>query len=161
MKKGRDILHTESGIPVKLGKKLGLGYIIAAFFFLFNPDIAVIDFLPDVFGYLLICIGLSKLSLITPSLEEAAVKFKKMIFVSISKFAAILLIFGLFDQRERPYGILLFSFAFFVFFSSILGLPFCTNGINAIAILGNDSMRHTKTKYAKMRAFSAYSHIPT
>lgn len=114
MRKGNSIIYTESGIPVKLRKTLGFGYIIAAFFFLFNPDIAVIDLLPDAFGYMLICAGLSKLSFVNESFDEAAGKFKKMIFVSLCKFAAILLIFGLFDQRERPYGILLFSFSFLV-----------------------------------------------
>jgi hypothetical protein len=109
-----NILRTENGIPVKLKKNLGLGYIIASFFFLFNPDITVIDVLPDALGYLLICAGLTQLSFINPSLEEAVEKFKKMIFVSLGKFAAVLLLFGLFNERERPYGFLLFTFSFLV-----------------------------------------------
>lgn len=109
-----NILHTANGIPVKLRKNLGLGYIIASFFFLFNPDITVIDVLPDALGYLLICAGLTQLSFINPSLEEAGEKFKKMIFVSLGKFVAVFLLFGLFNERERPYGFLLFTFSFLV-----------------------------------------------
>lgn len=115
MKDSKDnILHTKNGIPVKLRKNLGFGYIIASFFFLFNPDINIIDVLPDAFGYILMCAGLTQLSFINPSLEEAGEKFKKMIFVSLGKFAAVVLLFGLFNERERPYGFLLFAFSFLV-----------------------------------------------
>ena len=108
------VIHTTSGIPVKINKWLGIGYIIAALFFLFNPDITVIDIFPDIFGYILMCAGLSKLSLINSSFEEAADKFKKMIFVSGAKFIALVILFALFNDRERPYGLLLFAFSFFV-----------------------------------------------
>ncbi len=107
-------VYTESGIPIKLRRSLGLGYIIAACFFLFNPNFTVIDFLPDVIGYVFICMGLSQISFINPSLEEAADKFKRMIFIAIGKLAGFLILFGLFDNRERPYGFLLFTFTFLV-----------------------------------------------
>lgn len=110
----KNIMYTSGGVPVKVNKKLGMGLIIAAFFFLFNPNIIIIDLLPDVIGYMLMCMGLSQLSLINPSFEEATAKFKKMIFVSLGKFVAFILLFSLFNERERPYGFLLFAFAFLV-----------------------------------------------
>lgn len=113
-KDDRNTVFTPGGVPVKIRKKLGIGFIIASFFFLFNPDLNVIDILPDFIGYILICMGLSQLSYINSSFEEAAEKFKKMILVSFCKFASIVLLFGLLNERERPYGFLLFAFSFLV-----------------------------------------------
>ena len=112
--KEKNVIYTGSGIPIKVNKKLGIGYIIAALFFLFNPDINIIDLLPDVFGYMLLCAGLSKLSFVDSSFEEAANRFKKMIFVSFGKLVSFVLLFSLFNERERPYGFLLFTFSFLV-----------------------------------------------
>lgn len=112
--KEKDIVYTGGGIPIKVNKKMGLGYIIAALVFLFNPDINIIDLLPDVFGYMLLCAGLSRLSFINSSFEEAAAKFRKMIFVSFGKLAAFIILFGVFSERERTFGFLLFTFSFMV-----------------------------------------------
>ena len=112
--KDTDVIYTDSKVPIKSGKRLGLGYIIAAMFFLFNPNITVIDIFPDIIGYALIVVGLSKLVFINDAFDEASSRFKKMMIVSCAKFAAILLLFGLFDERERPYAFLLFSFTFLV-----------------------------------------------
>ncbi len=112
--KEKDIVYTSGGIPIKVNKKMGLGYIIAALVFLFNPDINIIDLLPDVFGYMLLCAGLSRLSFINACFEEAAAKFRKMIFVSFGKLVAFIILFGVFNERERTFGFLLFTFSFMV-----------------------------------------------
>ena len=54
-----------SDAPVKIKKKMGLGLIIASLFFFFNPDISVIDLIPDTVGYILLTLGLSHLSLMS------------------------------------------------------------------------------------------------
>ena len=41
---------------------MGIGYIIAGMFFLFEPFIGVADILPDFIGYLLILHGMSKIA---------------------------------------------------------------------------------------------------
>ena len=46
--------ETTNNVPIKLKKRLGLGLIAASTIFLFNPDISVIDLLPDLFGYILL-----------------------------------------------------------------------------------------------------------
>ena len=112
--KTKEMVYTSGGIPIKVNKKMGLGYIIAALVFFFNPDISIIDFLPDVFGYILLCVGLSKLAFINDSFEEAAAKFKKMIFVSLGKLVAFIMLFGVFNNSERTFGFLLFTFSFMV-----------------------------------------------
>ena len=47
--------------PKKLGKRFGFNLIFIGLIFLFNPEIAIVDVLPDVFGYLLITIMVSSL----------------------------------------------------------------------------------------------------
>ena len=111
---GNNVVYTNSGIPIKISKKMGLGYIIASLFFFFNPDINIIDIFPDVFGYMLLCAGLSKLSFINSEFEEAAARFKKMIFVSLGKLVAFITLFGVFNESERTFGFLLFTFSFMV-----------------------------------------------
>ncbi len=71
---------------------MGFGYLIAAFVFLFNPNINIVDILPDFIGYLLIYWGLSKASFLIDKLEEAKTRFWKLSLVGIAKFAAILLL---------------------------------------------------------------------
>ena len=85
--------HQIDASHIKLRSRLGFGYIIASLFFLFNPDINVIDVFPDIFGYVLMCIGLSQLTLVNDYVAEAYARFKKMIPVSAGKLASIIFIF--------------------------------------------------------------------
>jgi len=103
------------GTPnVKFRPKLCFGYMIASLFFLFNPDINVIDILPDIFGYILMSLGLSRFALMNEHIAEAYSKFKKMILVSAGKLASVIFIFGMTDSANRPSAFLLFSFSFAV-----------------------------------------------
>ena len=99
-------------ISVKIKNKMGLGLVLASLFFLCNPDINVIDIIPDTVGYVLLTLGLSQLSLMNEYLSEARERFKKMIIVSACKFASIIFIFGISDAANRPYSYLLFAFSF-------------------------------------------------
>ena len=94
----------------KAKKFLGLGLVCASFFFLFNPSISVIDFLPDVFGYLLMCLGVSQLADLNYHFEEAKKNFRKMLIVSAVQLGSILLLFGMVTGRDRPTALLLVSF---------------------------------------------------
>ena len=58
----------------KINIRRGLLWMIPAFCFLFNPNIAVIDFLPDFIGYFFLCIGLSKMADLNEELYEAILK---------------------------------------------------------------------------------------
>ena len=40
--------------------KISFGMLAVAFLFLFNPNMAIIDPLPDIFGYLILSVALSK-----------------------------------------------------------------------------------------------------
>ena len=94
----------------KIKKNLGLCSIIASSFFLFNPDIAIIDIIPDVFGYLLLIAGISQLSEINEKIADALGCFKKAAICNAVKFGLIVVLFGMVTPREFPVSMLLFTF---------------------------------------------------
>ncbi len=93
-------------------KQLGLGGIGFAFLFFLNPNLHVIDFLPDFFGYILLCRALSRLANLNELIDSAVALFRKMILVDAGKWLAILWIFGMSAAAERSSSMLLWSFVF-------------------------------------------------
>lgn len=93
-------------------QRLGLGTVTAALIFLFNPNITVIDLLPDCIGYALLCAALARLADLHESIGMAVSAFRKMIFVDAAKLLAILWIFGMTVPTERSSSILLWTFVF-------------------------------------------------
>lgn len=94
----------------KKSEGLGWGYLVAGAFFLFDPFVAVFDFLPDVIGYLLILRGLRSLSLLEGHFDSAIRCFRRLAILSGVRILSIFVIFGLMPATERPVGYLLFTF---------------------------------------------------
>ena len=89
--------------------------------FLFDPMIGFVDVLPDVIGYLLLCVGLSKLSDLNDTLSEAAQRFRTMVWVGCGQLAAAYLVHVVMGQSaeqmnryEQPVAVLLCSFVLLV-----------------------------------------------
>ena len=66
-------------------KQIPWGLFIIAGVFLFNPNIAIFDFLPDFIGYIILSIALTKLAMLDDNLYEAKRAFDRMIIVDIGK----------------------------------------------------------------------------
>ena len=103
-------------------KYLGFVFFAAAPFFLFNPDYAIVDFLPDLIGYVLIILSLRKMRDISSKLSEAYEGFSRLAAVSGFKLFAAVLLFALFNEAERPTMRLVMAFCFSVI-EVILLLP--------------------------------------
>ncbi len=91
---------------------VGFGLLALSFVFFFNPNINIIDVLPDCIGYTLLCAALTKLSHLNESIEEAVSLFRKMILVDAGKWLAVLWVFGMSVTSERNSSLLLWSFVF-------------------------------------------------
>ncbi len=91
---------------------MGFGLVIIALLFFFNPNINIIDPLPDWIGYVLLCCALSRLSDLNDSVESATRGFRKMILIDGAKWIALLWVFGLSIPGERNSSLLLWSFVF-------------------------------------------------
>ena len=97
-------------ISKKTNNKIGFGMIAAAFAFYFFPDFSLIDILPDIITYILLCIGLNKLSYMNDSIESSRKLFFRMIIVSAAKLVAIFITFGTANREEQASLILLMAF---------------------------------------------------
>lgn len=96
----------------KTSDSIGLGYLIASFCFLFNPNISVIDVLPDFIGFFLFAAGLAKLADIMPRFAEVREAFLKLAWISLAKFFSFILLFIMPLNEQATFGLVLtFSFA--------------------------------------------------
>lgn len=100
---------------------VGLRYVMLAGIFLFDPMIGFVDVLPDAIGYLLLCVGLSKLSDLNDAVSEAAQRFRNMVWVGCGQLVAAYLVHIVMGQSaeqmnryEQPVAVLLCSFALLV-----------------------------------------------
>ena len=142
---------------------LGLKWIWLAFLFFMNPNVSVIDVMPDFIGYFILCVCLSKLADLNESVEDALTLFRKMILVDMGKWLAILWVFGLAVPSERNSSLLLFTFGFSVAEALVL-IPAYSKLFYGITQLGyffpNTSILHTqqqegkKTRTDKIKRFT-------
>ena len=96
----------------KVKKNLGIGKLIIAALFLFNPNLVIIDYLPDFIGYIFLLLGISQLADLNYHFEEAQNLFKRMFIVSLAQFISLFVVFGFLPPREQSSSIMLVSFAF-------------------------------------------------
>ena len=88
--------------------------LIISFIFLFNPNISIIDFLPDFIGYILLCFALVKIADLNDYLYDSFKIFKRMILVDAGKWLAIFWVFNMTVTDQKNSSILLFTFVFSV-----------------------------------------------
>ncbi len=91
---------------------MGFGWCMLAVLFLFNPNVNIIDFFPDFFGYIFLCVGLAKLAELNEEIAQARKGFFKMLAVDLCKIPAMVWVFGLSVPAERNSSLLLWAFVF-------------------------------------------------
>ncbi len=85
-------------------KNMGLGYVMLAGIFLFNPIVAFADVLPDCIGYCLLCIGLSALADLNGHIAAALRRFRILILIGVGQIVASYLIYQTFERfaKDQP-----------------------------------------------------------
>jgi len=73
-------------------RRMGIGCLMAAAVFLFNPTINIIDILPDFFGILLLMKGLSKWADLCPNIADAMAGLGKYRWFMLLKLFAMVLV---------------------------------------------------------------------
>lgn len=104
----------------KLKKFMGLSPIALAFVFLFNPNINLIDVLPDFIGYAILMACLSQLSDLNEDIAIARSRFLRALAVDVVKFFSIFFVFGASQTDEQNTMLLLVSFCFAVVESAVV-----------------------------------------
>jgi hypothetical protein len=92
-------------------RPIGFGLVLLGLCFFCNPYFAVIDFLPDFIGCLLIFWGLGRVSQIQGSMREARSAFLKVAIVDILKSVTLLIVFGAGSPNEQATALLLVGFS--------------------------------------------------
>ena len=104
-------------------KKMNMGFLwlLLGGFFLWNPIVGVKDLLPDVIGYVLLCLGIVRLADLNDDLAEVQTAFRSMLWVSAAQLAAWILVSRFLqrtemdmNQYEEPVWVLVFAFVFLV-----------------------------------------------
>lgn len=123
---------------------LKFGYILAGLLVLANPNIGIIDILPDFIGFLLIIKGLSTSVVFIPALNSAEKKLWKMFIVSVIK---VLMSFILLKDIHTMPLLLAFSFAVIELIILLPALNDLFEGIFYVAMrFSGRSAIHSKTK---------------
>ena len=132
---------------------MGFGYIAVGLWFLFNPNISVLDVLPDFIGYLLIFRGLFQMSFSSPALQEVRGSMGKLALIT----ALRLLSFILLPYTSETFGLVL-VFVFGVL-EAIYFIPAVTGLFEGFYNLGIrhgvDSVFDTRTVQMKVRVKNA------
>ena len=92
-------------------KLVPVGLLIVAAWFLFNPNVTILDILPDAVAYALILYTLRHVTAFVPYMQEAADAFRKLFYVSLIKIPALFIMLVMASQRIT---IALFSLSFAV-----------------------------------------------
>ena len=90
---------------------MSFGLVMIGLCFFFNPLLALIDFLPDFIGCLLVYFGLIRVSRINSVMQEARNKFLQLCVVCLAKDILILMIQGSSAANEKATSLLLISFS--------------------------------------------------
>lgn len=109
-----------------------VGFFIPAAWILFNPNITLIDILPDAIAYALILCALRHLTSFVPYMREASEGFRRLFYLSIVKLPALVVMLTLATQRVT---ITLFSLSFAVL-ELIFLLPAVKNLFEGLFYLG-------------------------
>ncbi len=97
---------------MKEKKHMRFSLMALSMLFLFNPNVAIIDVLPDFIGYILLCVALTPLADMNDTFTEAQAAFKRMLIIDVGKILALFWVFGISVISERNSSLMLWSFAF-------------------------------------------------
>lgn len=113
---------------------MGIVCVIAGLFFLLNPNIILLDVLPDCIGYLLILIGIYRASRLNLTLRDAFGDFGKLLILTLCKLPALWIYFSFAGGTGDVWG-LLFAFGFGAFeaFFAIRAFKGLFDGLAALA----------------------------
>ena len=89
---------------------MGLGWLIPALIFFCNPNLHLLDFLPDFIGYIFLCKAFTKLAMLNEGIEDAVALFRKMIWIDLAKWLALFFTFSMSSAGEQETSLLLWTF---------------------------------------------------
>ena len=96
-------------------KRTGVGAVVFALFLIINPNINIVDVLPDFIGYLILLGVIKKASVTVPYFDEAKVYLTRLLWLSVLRFPAALAMLAIRDANTADSDIIvLLTFVFAV-----------------------------------------------
>ena len=86
---------------LSIGGIMNYRLLATGLFFLFNPDITILDLLPDCIGFYLIAKALSNVAEISPPAEKAVACFRKLAWIGVGKAFAFFPMMSLFQSEKE------------------------------------------------------------
>ncbi len=143
---------------------LGLKYIVWGLVFLMNPNVNIIDILPDFIGYLFIIRGLYAVSAIYPHFRDALTNFRNLVIISVAKTVSLpvvfivasteitwlLLLAFVFGGLEIFYGVVAFSKLFEGIYYS------AERGAGSAVFVGYDNIRLFTVIFACFKPIASF-----
>ncbi len=111
-------------------------YVIFALVCLFNPNINLIDFLPDFIGYFILAKVFLLVADAAPYFEEARSSFVKLAYINIAKIGGIMLIGLARSKNTADYDIYALLSLAFAILELIFLLPAVSNIFKSLTYLG-------------------------
>lgn len=100
---------------MKKNKVINFGFLFVAFVFFCNPNINIIDLLPDCIGCLLIAWGIGRIGDLCEDLDEAKRAFFTLFWINLSKGPALILLMWIVGKNMQEGTMwLLFAFCYAV-----------------------------------------------
>ncbi|MBQ9069884.1 MAG: hypothetical protein IJY23_00870 [Clostridia bacterium] len=117
-------------------RTIGYKWLIFALVMLFNPNIQLIDLLPDFIGFFILAKFLEKAADAAPYFEEAREAFLKLGFVNLFKFPALILVRAVRSHNTLDNDILALMTLVFAVLEIIYLIPAIKNLFDALSYLG-------------------------
>lgn len=121
--------------------------VMAGLCFFFNPNLALIDFLPDFIGCILVYFGLTRVARVSAVMQEARAKFLKLSVVCVARDILVLIVQGSSAANEKATSLLLiaFSAAFLFLWFAFSALRALFDGFYGLAVLGDCTPLYSET----------------
>ena len=149
-------------------RNMGMIWLLLGGCFLWNPVVGVRDVLPDVLGYILMCVGIARLADLNDCMENAQRYFRRMLWVGFGQIFAWLLVSSFLQKTEEslnryeePTWVLLFAFVFLVLEWCFLipAWKYCFKGLSELAEFHGGSRILEGKKRTRCERFSAYTGV--
>ena len=115
------------------------GYILFSIIFLFNPNISVIDVLPDFIAYFVLARVFLYASDCAPHFEEARIAFRRLGWLNFFKFFGLLIMIFVKRENSSENDIIPLVTLVFAFCEALLTFVAIKNIFDALFYLGNRS----------------------
>ena len=117
-------------------KNVGYSWIIFAFIMIFNPNIQLIDILPDFIGFFILAKAIEKAADAAPYFEEARSAFTKLAYISLAKIPALVIVALVRSKNTMDNDIVALFALVFATVELLYLIPAIKNIFDALTYLG-------------------------